>query len=85
MGDGGIVRTCPVRDCRACLGRLLERNSVATQGRNAMLGTILLVFAFVLACLASYGIPAGRWQLGWAALAFYFLSLLLGAGLHLLR
>jgi hypothetical protein len=43
-----------------------------------MLGTILLVFAFVLACLAAYGIPAGRWQLGWAALAFYFASLLFG-------
>ncbi len=41
-----------------------------------MLGTILLVFAFVLACLAAYGVPAGRWQLGWAALAFYFASLL---------
>ena len=50
-----------------------------------MLTTILLVFAFVLACLAAYGVPAGRWQLGWAALAFYFASLLFGAGGHLLR
>ena len=44
-----------------------------------MIATILLVFAFVLACLASAGIPSGRWQLGWAALACYFASLLLGA------
>lgn len=43
-----------------------------------MLGTVLLVFAFVLACLAAYGVPAGRWSLGWAALAFYFASLLFG-------
>jgi hypothetical protein len=43
-----------------------------------MLGTILLVFAFVLAILASYGVPAGRWQLGWGALAFYFAGLLFG-------
>lgn len=43
-----------------------------------MLGTVLLVFAFVLACLAAYGVPAGRWNLGWAALAFYFGSLLVG-------
>lgn len=50
-----------------------------------MIGPILLVFAFVLACLASYGIPAGRWQLGWASLAFYFASLLLGSYSHLLR
>jgi Na+/H+-dicarboxylate symporter len=50
-----------------------------------MLGTILIVFAFVLACLASYGVPAGRWQLGWAALAFYFASILFNAGGHLLR
>jgi hypothetical protein len=47
-----------------------------------MIGTILLVFAFVLACLAS-GVPYGDsrnwpWSMGWAAMAFYFLSLLLG-------
>lgn len=48
-----------------------------------MLNLILLVFAFVLACVASSGVSAGRWQLGWAALAFYFLSLLLaGHGFH---
>jgi hypothetical protein len=41
------------------------------------IGIILLVFAFVLAVLASYGGPwTGRWQLGWGALAFYFASLL---------
>lgn len=50
-----------------------------------MLGTILLVFAFVLACLAAYGVPAGRWNLGWAALAFYFASLLFGSFAHLIR
>ena len=50
-----------------------------------MLGTILLVFAFVLACLAAYGVPAGRWQLGWAALAFYFASLLFGSLGHFIR
>lgn len=49
-----------------------------------MISIILLVFAFVLACLATknYGAPA--WSLGWAALAFYFLSLLIGnLGPHL--
>jgi hypothetical protein len=50
-----------------------------------MLGTILLVFAFVLAVLAAYGIPAGRWNLGWAALACYFASLLFGNLQHLIR
>lgn len=44
-----------------------------------MIEPILLVFAFVLACLAAYSIPAGRWSLGWAALAFYFASLLFGS------
>lgn len=48
-----------------------------------MLGLILLVFSFVLATLAAWGVPSGRWQLGWASLAFYFLYLLLGArGIH---
>ena len=42
---------------------------------------ILLVFAFVLACLAAKNIGAPSWSLGWAALACYFLSLLLG-GAH---
>lgn len=44
-----------------------------------MIGIILLVFAFVCACLAAYGVNGGRWQLGWASLAFYFASLLFGA------
>ena len=44
-----------------------------------MLGTILLVFAFVLACLAAAGVGAPRWHLGWASLACYFLMLLLSA------
>ena len=47
-------------------------------------GGILLVFAFVLACCAAVGIPAGRIALGWAALAFYFASLLFGGG-HLIH
>lgn len=42
-----------------------------------MISTILLVFAFVLACLAVYNVGAPRWSLGWASLACYFLSLLL--------
>lgn len=48
-----------------------------------MVVTILMVFAFVLAVLAAYGVPAGRWQLGWAALAFYFAALLFGDVTHL--
>lgn len=48
-----------------------------------MVSIILLVFAFVLACLASRNYGAPNWSLGWAALAFYFLSLLLGSvGTH---
>jgi hypothetical protein len=43
-----------------------------------MISTILLVFAFVLACLATWNIGAPRWSLGWASLACYFMSLLLG-------
>jgi hypothetical protein len=51
-----------------------------------MLGTILVVFAFVLSLLASFvwpGVPStgpvwGRVHLGWLALAFYFASLLFG-------
>ncbi len=49
------------------------------------MGTILMVFAFVLACLAAYGVPAGRWNLGWAALAFYFASILFGSLGHLVH
>ncbi len=43
-----------------------------------MISIILLVFAFVLACVAARWNPPS-WSLGWAALACYFLSLLLGA------
>lgn len=43
-----------------------------------MLVTILLVFAFVLATLAACSIPSGRCSLGWAAVACYFASLLIG-------
>ena len=52
-----------------------------------MLGTILLVFAFVLAVLASFlpGPQWGRVHLGWMSLAFYFASLLFGAVNTLIR
>jgi hypothetical protein len=54
-------------------------------GRMNMLGTVLLVFAFVLACLASFlpGPAWGRFHLGWAAVACYFASLLFGALGHI--
>lgn len=39
---------------------------------------ILLVFAFVLAALATFNVGAPRWSLGWGSLACYFLSLILG-------
>jgi hypothetical protein len=48
-----------------------------------MIGTILLVFAFVLAALAAYfsaPAPDNGWgsRLGWASLACFYLSLILG-------
>ena len=43
-----------------------------------MISLILLVFAVVLAALAAKNVGAPNWSLGWAALACYFLSLLLG-------
>ena len=44
-----------------------------------MLGTILLVFAFVLAVVAAANVPpAGRWQWGWLSFACYVASLLFG-------
>jgi hypothetical protein len=48
-----------------------------------MLGTILLVFAFVFACIAALFItavnrPPLAIHFGWLAVAFYLLSLLLG-------
>jgi hypothetical protein len=42
-----------------------------------MISIILLVFAFVLACVASRWNPP-NWALGWLAFACYILSLLLG-------
>ncbi len=48
-----------------------------------MLGTILLVFSFVLLVLAAFWNPGPpRVNLGWAGMACYILSLLLG-GLHI--
>jgi hypothetical protein len=44
-----------------------------------MFSTILLVFAFVFASLATFNVGLPRWSLGWASLACYFLSLLLGS------
>lgn len=53
-----------------------------------MLGTILLVFAFVLAVIAALipppAWPWGRLHWGWAAFAFFIASLLFGGG-HILR
>jgi hypothetical protein len=43
-----------------------------------MISIILLVFAFVLCCLAAKNFGAPNWSLGWAALACYFLSLIVG-------
>ena len=48
-----------------------------------MLGTILLVFAFVLLVLAAFNCPAPpRLNLGWAGMACWVLSILIG-GLHI--
>jgi len=48
--------------------------------RTAMqnIGLILLVFAFVLACLAAYGVGRPPWHLGWAAVALWIASELIG-------
>lgn len=44
-----------------------------------MIGTILLVFSFVLLALAAFWNPGPpRVQLGWAGLACFVLSILLG-------
>jgi len=43
-----------------------------------MISIILLVFAFVLAALATFNVGQPRWSLGWASLACFFLSLLFG-------
>lgn len=42
------------------------------------IGLIFLVFAFVLACLATRGIGAPPWSLGWAAIACWIASELIG-------
>jgi hypothetical protein len=43
------------------------------------LGLILLVFAFVFAVIASVIMTAsGRWHFGWAAVAFWIASELIG-------
>jgi hypothetical protein len=48
-----------------------------------MIGIILLVFAFVLFCLATFNVAA-RWNLIAAGLAFWVLSVLLGGiGTHI--
>lgn len=42
------------------------------------LGLILLVFAFVFACIAARGINPPNWSLGWLAVAFWIASELIG-------
>jgi len=52
-----------------------------------MLGTILLCFAFVFACIAAFvpGPIYGRWHFGWLSIALYFASLLFGSVERLLH
>lgn len=47
-----------------------------------MVGTILMVFAFVFACCAAANIAFPRpWlHLGWLAVAFFILAVLFGGG-----
>jgi len=48
-----------------------------------MLGTILMVFAFVLLLLAAFNIPSPpRLNLGWLGMACWALAIVLG-GLHI--
>jgi hypothetical protein len=47
-----------------------------------MLTTILMVFAFVLFCIAAANVNHPRISLGWAGLAFWAPAILLG-GVHL--
>jgi hypothetical protein len=42
------------------------------------LGLILLVFAFVFACIASRWATLGIWNMGWLAVAFWIASELIG-------
>jgi hypothetical protein len=45
----------------------------------ANLGLILLVFAFVFAVIAACVMPGqGRWNFGWAAIAFWIAAELIG-------
>jgi len=46
-----------------------------------MIGTILLVFAFVFAVIATLGVAIPRIHFGWLAISFWILSILLG-GAH---
>ena len=46
-----------------------------------MIGTILLVFAFVFAVIAALGVAIPRVHFGWLSIAFWILSILLG-GAH---
>lgn len=50
-----------------------------------MLGTILLVFAFVLFALAAFNVKHERFNLIAGGLAFWVLSFLLAAGGRLLK
>lgn len=50
-----------------------------------MIGTILLVFAFVFAVIATMGVAIPRIHFGWLAIAFWLLSILLGGGHALIR
>jgi hypothetical protein len=51
------------------------------------IGLIMLVFAFVFACLAALGFGAPVWSLGWLAIACWIAAELIGGagkvlGLH---
>jgi hypothetical protein len=47
------------------------------------LGLVLLVFAFVCACLASRGFGAPNWSLGWLAIAFWIASEIFAGTSHM--
>ena len=48
------------------------------------LGLVLLVFAFVCACLAAKGVGAPNWVLGWLAIAFWIASEIFAGASHLI-
>ncbi len=50
-----------------------------------MVSAFLILVAFILALLAAFQVPSPRWNLGWAAVAFYFLALLVGQIVPLVR